>query len=140
MKIAIVGSRDYDQPGWILQLLERLGRNPNTSEITIVSGGARGVDKIAERGALEYGFRVISHPAEWAKYGRRAGFRRNHLIVSDADIVVAFWDGFSRGTMHSIDIAKSQGKVCYVVSNERVIFERVVLDVLRACAEPGSLE
>ncbi len=43
--------------------------------------------------------------AEWDKYGKSAGYIRNRLIVQESDMIVAFWDGKSKGTKHSIDQA-----------------------------------
>lgn len=78
--------------------------------ITIISGGARGADTLAEQFAQEYSYVTKIFPANWDKYGKAAGPIRNKQIVDHCDILVAFWDGTSRGTKHSIDIAEKQGK------------------------------
>ena len=78
--------------------------------ITIISGGARGADTLAEWFARDYNYATKIFHAEWDKYGRSAGYRRNVDIINNCNILVAFWDGTSRGTKHSIDIAKEQGK------------------------------
>jgi len=78
--------------------------------ITIISGGARGADSLAEQFAQEYSYVVKIFHAEWDKYGKSAGYRRNIDIVNNCNLLVAFWDGTSRGTKHSIDIATKQGK------------------------------
>lgn len=76
----------------------------------VVSGGARGVDSFAVQRAEERGIRTIVIKPNWKKYGRGAGFRRNKEIVMVADDVVAFWDGQSRGTEHTIKTAIEMGK------------------------------
>jgi predicted Rossmann fold nucleotide-binding protein DprA/Smf involved in DNA uptake len=81
----------------------------------VVSGNARGVDRTAEEAARERGLKVISLPAQWDKYGKSAGFRRNADIVKLADRVIAFWDGVSKGTLHTINLAKAQGKPVEIV-------------------------
>ena len=53
--------------------------------------------------------RIIFLP-DWDKYGKSAGFIRNKLIINEADMVVAFWDGKSKGTKNSIDLAINAGK------------------------------
>ena len=80
----------------------------------IVSGGAKGVDETAEGEARKIGMEVISVPAEWNKYGKRAGLMRNDIIVGMADCVVAFWDGVSLGTKYTIDKAKEKNVITQV--------------------------
>lgn len=64
----------------------------------IVTGGAKGPDTWAENAAKEKGLEVIVYPAEWDKYGKGAGFRRNTLIARHAESCLVFWDGESSGT------------------------------------------
>jgi hypothetical protein len=53
--------------------------------------------------------------AEWNKFGKSAGYRRNVTIVEHSDIIVAFWDGKSKGTQHTINIAKEKGKGLIII-------------------------
>jgi hypothetical protein len=100
-KIAIVGSRDYPKLEKVRDMVEFLASyGPNR---TIVSGGAKGVDLEAEEQARFYELEVIVHKADWEHHGRAAGFLRNQQIVDDADRVIAFWDGESKGTKDTID-------------------------------------
>lgn len=119
MKLAIVGSRSFgDYEGETLLLnhkftkaLEVLqGSFPAGSVTEIVSGGARGADAIGKALAGHLRLKYTEFLPDWAKYGRSAGFKRNALIINHADVVLAFWDGKSRGTKNSIDIAQAQGK------------------------------
>jgi hypothetical protein len=78
--------------------------------IVIVSGGARGVDETAEDEANKNGMPVVSYRPDWnGPLGKGAGFARNQLIVDQAEIVFAFWDGRSRGTLDTVDKARAAG-------------------------------
>lgn len=104
MRVAIVGSRDFPSMIKVRQYIWRLA-NQRDSELEIVSGGARGVDDEVHRMADAHRMRYTELAADWEKYGKRAGFVRNQEIVDYADRVVAFWDGESKGTKHTIDLA-----------------------------------
>lgn len=108
--IAIVGSREFTR-------LELVGKYVATLDegTTVVSGGARGVDRYAVDAAKKRGLKTIVFPADWDTHGKAAGMIRNKQIVDAADKVVAFWDGASRGTMHSVNYAKSKGKPVLVL-------------------------
>lgn len=75
----------------------------------IVSGGAKGVDACAREYALAHGLKLTEHLPEYEKYGRAAPLKRNITILESADVVLAFWDGTSRGTKHVIDNCKARG-------------------------------
>jgi hypothetical protein len=107
MRVAIVGSRDFPSEQRVRAYVDALfeeGDDPSLRPV-IVSGGARGVDSWACQAALARGWEVDVHPADWDTYGKSAGYRRNQDIVLSSDLVVAFWDGKSKGTRHSIDLA-----------------------------------
>jgi len=110
MKIAVIGSRDYEHLDRVRYYVESL--SPDT---TIVSGGARGVDKTAEETAKQCGLTVIIFHANWDKYGKQAGMIRNADIIKHADKVVAFWDGSSSGTRNSINRAKKANKPIKII-------------------------
>lgn len=109
-RIAVVGSRRFRHLPAVAAFVRRL---PPGS--TVVSGGAPGVDATAEKTARAAGLVVVSIPAQWALYGRAAGFLRNPLIVDGCDRLVAFWDQESRGTKHTIDLARKAGKPVEIV-------------------------
>lgn len=87
----------------------------NTTEI--VSGGARGIDSCA-RGidscarnyALCNQLKITEFLPNYQKYGRSAPIKRNLQIISYADIVIAFWDGKSKGTKFVIETCKKINK------------------------------
>ncbi len=107
MKVAIIGSRGITS----LDLSNYLPSDVDT----IVSGGARGVDSIAAAYARSHGLQLVEFLPDYAKYGKGAPLKRNHLIVEAADMVLAFWDGQSRGTAYTIRIAQQAGKQVQVV-------------------------
>jgi hypothetical protein len=105
VKVAIVGSRQYPDLDAVREYVR--GLPPGT---IVVSGGAQGVDKVAELEAKEQGLNVEIWYPRWDLHGKGAGFARNKAIVHAADRVVAFWDGVSRGTLHTIETAERMKK------------------------------
>jgi len=97
--VAVVGSRSMADYAKVTRCLDKI-----PCIVGIVSGGARGADSLGARYANEHSLQLKEHIPDWNKYGKSAGFRRNHRIISDADYVVAFWDGMSKGTAHSIQL------------------------------------
>jgi hypothetical protein len=106
MRLAIVGSRHFDNYEMFCELIEDLNKLYEFEYI--VSGGATGADSLAERYAREHAIPFRVYPANWAKFGKSAGYRRNVQIVGDADYMVAFWDYKSPGTKHSIKLARER--------------------------------
>jgi hypothetical protein len=102
-KVIVAGSRDFNDYELLKSTLDKL--LVNQIDIIIVSGTARGADKLGERYAADKGYSISSHPADWDKYGKSAGYIRNEEMAKEADGLVAFWDGKSRGTKHMIDLA-----------------------------------
>ena len=108
MITAVIGSRSFNN-------YDFLEENLDTFDITeIVSGGAKGADSLAERYAKENDLPMKIFPPDWETHGKQAAFIRNKEIIDYAEIVIAFWDGKSTGTKHSIDIANKQGKQVYI--------------------------
>ena len=70
---------------------------------------------MAETYARKHDLPTIIFAAEWDKFGKSAGYKRNVRIVEAADLVIAFWDGESKGTKHTINIAEKMGKKLHVV-------------------------
>ncbi len=89
-------------------------------EITkVVSGGAKGADKMGERWAFYNEKQCDVYYPLWNKYGKGAGFVRNALMADNADALIAFWDGTSPGTCNMIEIAKKKGLRVVVYRYER---------------------
>lgn len=109
MKVAVIGSRGFDDYDLVKETLSDLN-------ITLlVSGGARGADSLGERYAKENGIETLIFKPDWKKHGPAAGPLRNTDIVNNSEMVVAFWDGESRGTQDSMKKAEQQGKKVLVV-------------------------
>lgn len=77
---------------------------------SIVSGGARGADFIGKKLATLNEIPYVEFPADWERYGKRAGVIRNKDIIQHSDIVLALWDGESRGTANALEWAKRFGR------------------------------
>lgn len=100
MRVAVIGSRGL--------YVEDLGSYLPEGTTEIVSGGARGVDASARKYALRHGLKLTEFLPEYSRYGRGAPLRRNIAIIESADLVLAFWDGRSKGTKHVIDNCKKR--------------------------------
>lgn len=107
MKIAVVGSRAWPLSRYRL-IAGTVDGLPDDSEV--VSGHALGADQFAESCALRRGLKVTVFRADWHRFGHSAGFRRNIDIVNYADKIIAFSHNASKGTAHSVRLAKKAGK------------------------------
>ncbi len=102
MKTAIIGSRNL-QIGNIEAMVPQL-----TSEI--ISGGAKGIDSEAKHYAMERGIKYTEFLPDYARFGKAAPSKRNIKLIEYADIVIAIWDGKSRGTRFVIEHYRKTGK------------------------------
>lgn len=101
MKVAVIGSRGLT--------VSDLGRYLPENTTEIVSGGAKGVDTSAREYAKKNGIKLTEFLPEYTRFGRSAPLKRNITIIEYADIVLAFWDGKSRGTKFVIDNCRKLG-------------------------------
>ena len=108
MKIAIIGSRSLRINAACVARLVRQ-EYPNVSGI--VSGGAKGVDSDALAVAKLLGVQLTEFLPKYAMFGRSAPMVRNRQIVENSEIIFAFWDGSSRGTLNTCGYAKQKGKI-----------------------------
>jgi len=115
MKVIIAGGRNFTEYQRLTKTCNILLENE--TGIEIVSGVYyKGADLLGEQYAKEKGHKLTQFPANWKRYGKAAGPKRNQEMANYADALIAFWDGKSRGTKHMIELAKSQGlivNVCY---------------------------
>jgi hypothetical protein len=116
MKVLVCGSRSWGADREQTQkLYGRIASLP--LDALILHGAARGADRLAADAAYLHGHSVESFPADWELYGRRAGFVRNlQMLDQEPDLVLAFWDGESRGTLHTIEEARRRGIPVEVIS------------------------
>lgn len=113
IKLAIIGSRDFND---YALLKKSILENYDVTKIEyIVSGGTRGADSLGERFAREFKIKIIIHYPDWNLLGKSAAFIRDAYIIKDATDVIAFWDGVSRGTEHSLDLSEKHKKKIKVV-------------------------
>lgn len=124
--LLIVGSRSFSDYELLKKKVDYLLSNIEKKhmDIIIVSGGANGTDKLAERYAREKFYRFLEFPADWSK-GKSAGYERNekmHKFIKTAAEqhdgkrgVIAFWDGESKGTAQSFGLAEKYGNSIKVI-------------------------
>lgn len=108
--VAIVGSRTYPDLDLVREYVAELPEGT-----VVISGGARGVDSVAEQAARKRGLETLVVYPDWKTYGKSAGMRRNITIVDSADLIVAFWNRESKGTKHTIAYAEKKLKPVIVV-------------------------
>lgn len=107
MRIIIAGSRSFDNYECLSDFCTMALSNQD--KVEVVSGTASGADKLGERFAMENNYHLSRFPANWDKYGKSTGYKRNAEMAKYADALIAFWDGNSRGTKHMIDLAEKEG-------------------------------
>lgn len=100
MRVVVIGSRSLT--------MEVDGYIPEETTL-IVSGGARGIDQAAERYAQRHGIPTLILKPDYERYGKRAPLVRDREVVQQADLVVALWDGQSRGTQYTLRYAQRLG-------------------------------
>jgi hypothetical protein len=111
MKILICGSRDWEDRYAILRRIKELIEEYG-NDITIISGGARGADRIAASWCKTLNINLIEVYADWKKYHKAAGPIRNKLMLDmNPDLVIAFHENLenSKGTKNTVDEAEKRG-------------------------------
>lgn len=107
MRVLVCGGRGFDDPYLFFDTLDEIKSRGELD--SIISGGARGADALAERYAEVEGIPITVYPAEWEKYGKSAGYVRNKQMLDEGkpDLVIAFPGG--KGTAMMVDIARKAG-------------------------------
>ena len=124
LRVIIAGSRDFNDYELLKKsAIEIITKKTMLPDLTrIISGGARGADTLGERFANEMGLEISRFIPDWDGLGKRAGYVRNAEMAKFAGednndgMLIAFWDGQSRGTKHMIDLAKRYGLEVHVVN------------------------
>ncbi len=111
MRVLVCGGRDFSDRVRLFNALDRIHRKRGVA--VIIDGAARGADSLGARWAIERGVASERHPADWARFGKSAGYRRNEAMLDEGapDLVVAFPGG--RGTAHMVELARSKGFVVW---------------------------
>jgi hypothetical protein len=103
-KVIIAGGRNFTDYTNLKKYCNHLLQNKK--DVEIVCGMARGADLLGKRYAEEMGYPVAKFPAEWDRFGKKAGYIRNEEMAEYADSLILFWDGKSRGSKHMLDLAE----------------------------------
>lgn len=113
IKIIIAGSRDFEDYELLKRFCDSIIEKLALTDVQIVSGGCSGADYLGEQYALERGHKLVNILPNWELHGKAAGPIRNREMAQYADILIAFWDGKSRGTKSMIDEASKASLVIY---------------------------
>lgn len=110
MKVIIAGSRGITDLNLLIKAVNKAYDEEGISVWEIISGGARGVDQLAEDFAKQTDIPITIMLADWVTHGKKAGILRNiDMANSGAEALIALWDGESKGTGAMINIAKRKG-------------------------------
>lgn len=113
MIVAVVGSRYYTDYTTFSRYMNEFRKKLDID--MIVSGGAKGIDELAYRYAIEKGITFVCHPPVPEEGFPRMYFRRNIRIANHCEMMIAFPQGKSTGTRHSIKSAQDLGKKVLVI-------------------------
>lgn len=128
LRIIVAGSRNFNDFKLLFKSVEKIQKDiidkkfEDISRVCIVSGTARGADRLEELYAEKIGLHIYRFPADWDGLGKRAGYVRNaemaKFAVEDGNygVLIAFWNGKSRGTKHMIDLANKYGLKVHVIN------------------------
>lgn len=122
MKVLVCGSRYFnDYERLKTEVLRALPVGDYRGAV-VISGAARGADRMGEKLAEEMQWEVEQYPADWKKYGKRAGPIRNSQMLREGkpDMVIAFKGFNSRGTQNMIDQSIKAGVEVVVIEVDNV--------------------
>ena len=125
LKVIVAGSRTFNYPELLDKVLSKY-RLFHFNFTELIHGGARGADTLAMLWAEKNDIPVRCFPADWDKYGKKAGYIRNKQMAEYGEILIAFWDGQSKGTRMMIELAKEH--------NVNVIIVKYAWDELKGKA------
>lgn len=108
IRVVVAGTRTFTDRDLLFSTLDKhFGKC--LSRVVVVSGAAAGADSLGEAWAAERGVRCERYPADWDRYGKRAGYLRNSQMADVAGYAIVFWDGKSKGSENMVNIAISKG-------------------------------
>ena len=114
MKVIVAGSRTFQDAALLARVLGQ--HRHKISEL--LHGGAAGADRLAFRWAVRHHVRSRCFAAEWARFGKSAGLRRNAQMAQEGDVLVAFHGNNSPGTAHMIACMRALGKPVVVIRTD----------------------
>jgi predicted Rossmann fold nucleotide-binding protein DprA/Smf involved in DNA uptake len=110
LRVAIVGSRRFADTGRVTDYVNSL-----PARASIITGSASGVDAAATKAARAKGIAVQVLPASFEEISDASkSAARNQKLIDACDVLVAFWDGTSRGTRTTVERALDSGKEVHV--------------------------
>ena len=104
MKVGVVGSRTFTDYNFLEKTLK------SYLPFILISGGAKGADTLAEQFAARHSIGFKVYRPDYVSFGKSATYVRNKKIVDESDLIIAFWDGKSKGTKMTIEIARRESK------------------------------
>lgn len=107
IKVIIARGRNFEDYHRLCRVCDKILKKYSNKEI--VSGAYKGADLLGERYANERNYHIKQFPADWRRYGKSAGQKRNAEMANYADALIAFWDGKSKGTKNMIELATQAG-------------------------------
>jgi hypothetical protein len=114
MQLIIAGSRSFTNYQLLCQTLA-----PERSRITqVLTGGARGADQLGYRWAWKHAIKHQLFRADWERFGKSAGVRRNYQMAQSGDVLVCFWNGVFKGSAHMVQCMRQLGKPVVVICVE----------------------
>jgi len=114
MKLIVAGSRTFTDYQFLCQVLA-----PDRYRITrVLTGGARGAELLGYRWAWKHAIRHQRFRADWERFGKSAGVRRNHQMAQAGDMLVCFWDDVSTGSAHMISCMQQLGKPSVIIRTD----------------------
>lgn len=132
VKIIVFGTRHYNNRKQfhetILDYLENFDE-----PVLFISGAApSGADDLIIRWCLKFNYPCLKMPADWDKFGKAAGFRRNEDMAKIATHALGFWDGQSPGSKHMSELSdeyKLHKKIILINAkeNEQTTYQKSVL-------------
>ena len=115
-RIVVSGCRNFNEYEKAKKYIDICISNIKTKyELIFVSGGCRGADFLGERYAKENGYKIERYSADWTKFGKCAGPKRNKEMAGAADFVICFWDNKSPGTKSMVEYTKNLNKPLKII-------------------------
>lgn len=110
-KLIVAGGRDFNDKDLLeAEILSLVNNELKDRAVSIVSGMARGADRLAWEYAKSKNIICYEFHADWSKHKRAAGYRRNIEMANFADGLLLFWDGRSKGSGHMLNAMNRLGK------------------------------